>query len=149
MTRRGISRRTFLASSVAASGVAAAGYWYWSGSGGDDQSSERPTNSRGIIPSSEPLALVNGKLLDTDFPDPFAGGELLGYLPFELEGPAPPFNRKSDAGHNSRLIIDVASLLMPQSRVTPPDYFFVRTEYPDMLRVPDDWTIKIGGYVKK
>lgn len=148
MNRRGISRRVFIASSVAAAGLAGAGYWFWNN--GDGQSPDRQPDESGIVPWKEPLALVNGKLLDTDFPDPFAGGQLRGFVPFQLEGDGTmPVGVKSPGGHGSRRIIDVASLLMPQSRVTPADKFYVRTEYPDQLHAPDDWKIKIGGHVKK
>ena len=92
--------------------------------------------------------MKSGKLLDTDFPDPFAGGELLGYLPFDIEGRNVPGHRSSE-GHNARLIIDVASLLMPASRVTPADAFFIRTEYPDLLHPAEEWTIQLGGEVHK
>src|SRR5580698_10554571 len=83
MNRRGISRRSFIASSVAAAGLAGAGYWYWNSDNG--QSPEQEPDESGIVPWREPLALVNGKLLDTDFPDPFAGGQLRGFIPFQFE----------------------------------------------------------------
>ncbi len=147
MNRRGISRRSFIASSVVAAGLAGAGYWYWNSD--DSQSSDQEPNESGIVPSKEPLALVDGKLLDTDFPDPFAGGQLLGFVPFQLEGEgSSAIGRKGGQGHNSRRIIDVASLLMPQSRVTPAGNFYIRTEYPDLLNAPDDWKIKISGHAK-
>src|SRR5580698_8643127 len=96
MNRRGISRRSFIASSVAAAGLAGAGYWFWNSE--ESPSSEQDPNESGIIPSNEPLALVEGKLLDTDFPDPFAGGQLLGYVPFQLEGrQCPPIGHKGSA----------------------------------------------------
>jgi DMSO/TMAO reductase YedYZ molybdopterin-dependent catalytic subunit len=147
MSRRGISRRSLLVSAVAAAGAAAAGMWAWNWS---DESPQSP-GTRGkphLIPSTDPFALVAGKLLDTDFPDPFAGGELLGYLPFDFEGGNIPGQRSSQ-GHNARLIIDVASLLMPASRLTPADAFFIRTEYPDLLRPADEWTLQLGGEVRK
>jgi DMSO/TMAO reductase YedYZ molybdopterin-dependent catalytic subunit len=147
MNRRGISRRSFIASSVAAAGLAGAGYWYWNS--GNSQSPEQEPDESGIVPCREPLALVNGKLLDTDFPDPFAGGQLRGFIPFQFEEGSLSIGRKGGQGHNSRRIIDVASLLMPQSRVTPADNFYVRTEYPDLLNAPDEWKIKLSGHAKK
>jgi|HubBroStandDraft_6_1064221.scaffolds.fasta_scaffold10713_2 DMSO/TMAO reductase YedYZ molybdopterin-dependent catalytic subunit len=135
MTRRGITRRAFLTSTVVATGAAAAGAWAW----------------RWAFPSSEPLALASGKLLDTDFPDPFADGQLLGYLPFDLEGQGSPLvpGQTNEHGHNARRIIDPASLLMPSTRVTPAADFYIRTEYPDLLKAPKDWKIKISGEVRK
>ena len=38
---------------------------------------------------------------------------------------------------------------MPASRLTPADKFFIRTEYPDLLRPADEWTIQLGGEVRK
>ena len=49
----------------------------------------------------EPLALTPaGKLLDTDFPDPFAGGEYLGHLPFLREAEALPSSRVSESARD-------------------------------------------------
>jgi len=147
MTRRGITRRTFLASSVLATGAAAAGVWWWLA---EDES---PGSSGGgkLIASDEPLGLASGKLLDTDFPDPCAGAQLLGYVPFEVEGPGSPLvpGRTNEHGHNARRIIDTATLLMPETRVTPAKDFYIRTEYPDMLNAPADWKIKLSGEVQK
>ena len=146
MARRGISRRIFLAS-TAATGAVVGGSWlatrkYL------EPSSQQPN----LIPG-EPLALTaDGKLLDTDFPDPFVGGEYLGYLPFLYEAEQlrelKPGVRLGK-GHNARRIIDPASLLTPQGRNTPGDEFYIRTEYPDELHAPPDWTIKIHGEVKQ
>ena len=87
MTRRGITRRGFLASTVAAGTVVTGG---WLASRRYFEESRLPH----LIPG-EPLALTPaGKLLDTDFPDPFAGGEFLGYLPFEAEGEHVPWCRE-------------------------------------------------------
>ena len=146
-TRRGISRRSLLASTVAAAGAAAAGVWLWNWADEDPSPSGAGRKSN-LIPSSEPLALVSGKLLDTDFPDPFAGGQLLGYLPFDLEE-GPPTGRKGGEGHNARLVIDVASLLIPKTRITPASEFFIRTGYPDLLKPTDEWKINLSGEVSK
>jgi DMSO/TMAO reductase YedYZ molybdopterin-dependent catalytic subunit len=137
-----------LALTAVAAGAATAGVWVWRS---DDESTVSSRGPSHLIPSDEPLALASGKLLDTDFSDPFAGGQLIGYLPFEAEGQWSPLipGRRSGEGHMARRIIDPASLLMPKTRVTPADDFFIRTEYPDLLRPPDEWTIKIGGEVRK
>jgi len=148
VSRRGITRRTFLASTTVAAGAAVAGGWLASRGFLGINENLRLSN---LIPG-EPLALTpNGKLLDTDFPDPFAGGEFLGYLRFEAEaGPgAMKPGERSGEGHNARRIIDLASLLQPDGRKTPADRFFIRTEYPDQLQAPPEWTIKLHGEVKQ
>jgi DMSO/TMAO reductase YedYZ molybdopterin-dependent catalytic subunit len=142
--RRGVTRRGFLAAAATAgaatAGVVASRFYF--------------QNSRSLpdlIPG-EPLALTStGKLLDTDFPDPFAGGEYLGHLPFLREtddGPIDPGQRVA-TGHNARRVIDLASLLTPDGRKTPADRFFIRTEYPDQLQPQPEWKIKIEGEVKQ
>lgn len=145
MACRGISRRGFLACTAGAGAVVAGGALatrrYLEESG-------RPPH---LIPG-EPLALTpNGKLLDTDFPDSFAGGEFLGYLPFggEAERNSIVPGERVSQGHNARRIIDPASLLTPEGRKTPADRFYIRTEYPDELQPPPEWTIKIHGEVKQ
>src|ERR1700691_6548593 len=114
MTRRRLTRSRLVRSTAAASG----GVWWW------QRADESPASTGGpsrLIPCDAPLALASGKLLDTDFPDPFAGGQLLGYLPFELEAMESPIfpGRRNSEGHNTRRIIDPASLLLPSTRVTP------------------------------
>ena len=93
----------------------------------------------------------DGKLLDTDFPDPFAGGEYLGHLPFSREAESDPIQpgQRVGKGHNARRIVDLASLLTPEGRRTPTDLFYIRTEYPDQLQAPAEWTISIEGEVKE
>lgn len=143
--RRGVTRRGFLAAAATAGAVTAGGYaasrFYW-------QNSKSLPN---LIPG-EPLALTaTGKLLDTDFSDPFAGGEYLGHLPFVREGevrsdePGQRFGK----GHNARRVIDLASLLTPEGRKTTSEHFFIRTEYPDQLQAPPEWKITIEGEVKQ
>ncbi len=144
MARRGISRRTFLAS-TAATGAVVGGSWLAT------RKYLEPSGQQPNLIPGEPLALTaNGKLLDTEFPDPFAGGEYLGSLPFlyeaeELHELKPGV--RIGKGHNARRIIDPASLLTPPGRNTPGDEFYIRTEYPDQLHAPPDWTIKIHGEV--
>jgi DMSO/TMAO reductase YedYZ molybdopterin-dependent catalytic subunit len=141
--RRGISRRSLLISSVVAAGTAG-GVLTWSGL-------FHPFQRRSWVLPGEPLALTpSGKLLDTEFSDPFADGQMLGYLPFfDGDRGAPmQFGQHLDAGHDCRQIIDVTSLLTPEGRKTPADQFFIRTEYPDQLVEPPEWTIKLGGLVK-
>ena len=143
--RRGVTRRGFLAATAAAGAVAAGGYV------AARRLFENPSTSPDLIPG-EPLALgPGGKLLDTDFPDPFAGGEYLGHLPFLREAESESFQpgQRVFSGHNARRVIDLASLLTPEGRRTPADQFYIRTEYPDQLEAPPEWTISIGGGVKQ
>ena len=128
--RAGLTRRGFLLAATATVGTIGAGAYAWNrytqlldSTGG---------GSAGLL-QGEPLALnSSGQLLDTDFPDP-CGGIFLGYLPFrsQQEDSYPGrLYQNSGGGHDARLCIDVASLLMPESRLTPADQFFIRTEYP-------------------
>jgi DMSO/TMAO reductase YedYZ molybdopterin-dependent catalytic subunit len=147
VARHGITRRGFLGS-AAATGAVLGGGWLATRHYLTQPSVQLPD----LIPG-EPLALTaDGKLLDTAYPDPFAGGEYLGHLPFlheaeEVRGLNPGV--RLGKGHNARRIIDPATLLTPQGRLTPGDEFYIRTEYPDQLRAPLDWTIKIHGEVKQ
>ena len=147
---RGITRRNLLISGVATiGGVGAAAYgWRYVESLIDTGDSP----GLGVI-RGESLALTaSGMLIDTDFPDPCAGGEYFGYLPFRSEKEDKfrgRFGQNSGGGHDARLCLDVASLLTPEGRLTPADQFFIRTEYPDLLRPPADWKIKVQGEVKE
>lgn len=152
---RGMTRRSLILSTAATIGGIGAATYAWnrftdsletSGSGSSG------SGSQGLI-TGEPLAITSsGTLLDTDFSDPFAGGEFLGYLPFrspEEDHYTGRFYENSGGGHDARLCIDLASLLTPAGRLTPADQFFIRTEYPDQLKSTADWKIKIHGEVKQ
>jgi DMSO/TMAO reductase YedYZ molybdopterin-dependent catalytic subunit len=148
---RGMTRRSFLIAGAATVGGIGAAAYAWNRYG-EPLLESSGTSGEGII-RGEPLALTSsGMLLDTDFPDRCARGEFLGYLPFrslkedEFRG---KLDRNSHGGHDARLCIDVATLLTPQGRLTPADHFFIRTEYPDLLKPAKSWTIKIHGEVKQ
>jgi DMSO/TMAO reductase YedYZ molybdopterin-dependent catalytic subunit len=151
---RGMTRRGFLISATATvGGLGAAAYGWNRFVDYELPSASSIRKGRSEVLAGHPLALTSaGKLLDTDYSDPCAGGEFLGYLPFhskdEDEFPG-RLGKLSHGGHNARLAIDVASFLTPEGRFTPNDDFFVRTEYPDKLNPPADWLIKIHGEVKK
>src|ERR1700733_10131380 len=81
---RGMTRRSLIISAAATIGsIGAAGYaWNRFTNSLDTGGGDR---SQGLI-EGEPLALTpSGMLLDTDFKDPCAGGEFLGYLPLHSE----------------------------------------------------------------
>jgi DMSO/TMAO reductase YedYZ molybdopterin-dependent catalytic subunit len=143
--RRGVTRRGFLGAAAATGAVTVGGYVaarHFLGT------SSAPTD---ILPG-EPLALTPaGKLLDTDFSDPFAGGQYLGHLPFLREADFQTWNTGVlvGQGHGARRALDLATLLTPEGRKTPDDQFYIRTEYPDQLEAPPEWTIKIEGEVKQ
>jgi DMSO/TMAO reductase YedYZ molybdopterin-dependent catalytic subunit len=152
---RGMTRRSLILSTAATIGGIGAATYAWnrftdsletSGSGSSG------SGSQGLI-TGEPLAITPaGMLLDTEFKDPFAGGQFLGYLPFrsrEEDSFHGQFYENSGGGHDARLCIDLASLLTPAGRLTPADQFFIRTEYPDRLRSTADWKIKVHGEVKQ
>ncbi len=148
---RGMTRRSLIVSAAATlGGVAAVGYAWNRFTDTLDSTGE--SAARGLI-RGEPLALTSsGLLLDTDFHDPCAGGEFLGYLPFrsrEEDSFEGPLYQNSGGGHGARLCIDLASLLTPEGRLTPADQFFIRTEYPDRLKSTDNWKIKVHGEVKR
>jgi DMSO/TMAO reductase YedYZ molybdopterin-dependent catalytic subunit len=149
--RAGLTRRGFLLAATATVGTIGAGAYAWNRYTQLLDSTEGGP-SAGLF-QGEPLALTSaGQLLDTDFPDPCAGGIFLGYLPFrsqEEDSFRTPLYTNSGGGHGARLCIDLASLFTPEGRLTPADKFFIRTEYPDLLRPPADWKIKIHGLVKK
>ena len=148
---RGMTRRSFLIAGAATVGGIGAAAYAWNRYG-EPLLESSGTSGQGII-RGEPLALTSsGMLLDTDFPDRCARGEFLGYLPFRSPEEAEfrgKLGQNSHGGHDARLCIDVATLLMPQSRLTPNDQFFIRTEYPDLLKPAKSWTIKIHGEVKQ
>jgi DMSO/TMAO reductase YedYZ molybdopterin-dependent catalytic subunit len=148
---RGMTRRSFLIAGAATVGGIGAAAYAWNRYG-EPLLESSGTSGEGII-QGEPLALTpSGMLLDTDFPERCARGEFLGYLPFrsqeedEFRG---KFGKNSHGGHDARLCLDVATLLTPQGRLTPADQFFIRTEYPDLLKPPPEWKIKIHGEVKQ
>ncbi len=148
---RGMTRRSLIVSAAATiGGIGAAGY-AWNRFT-DSLGSTAGSASRDLI-RGEPLALTpSGLLLDTNFHDPCAGGEFLGYLPFrsrEEDSFEGQLYQNSGGGHGARLCIDLASLLTPEGRLTPADQFFIRTEYPDRLKSTDNWKIKVHGEVKR
>ncbi|HXY32681.1 MAG TPA: molybdopterin-dependent oxidoreductase [Planctomycetaceae bacterium] len=148
---RGMTRRSFLiAGTLTAGGIGAAAY-AWNRYG-QSLLETGEYSGKGVI-HGEPLALTSsGMLLDTDFREPCAGGEFLGYLPFHSQEESEfrgKFGQNSHGGHDARLCLDLATLLTPQGRLTPNDQFFIRTENPDLLKPPKEWKIKIHGEVKE
>lgn len=77
--------------------------------------------------------------------DPFAGGALLGTVPFTGEGG--PLNVAFGSGLNGRLYTDL-STLAPTHLVTPNHRYYIRTRYPDLINRSAPWRIAVDGHVK-
>jgi DMSO/TMAO reductase YedYZ molybdopterin-dependent catalytic subunit len=86
-------------------------------------------------------ALAPGSLCS----ETLAGATLLGTLPFLGEGDA-LFHTPLGAGLDGRLFTDL-SALNPGALLTPNEYFYVRTRYPDRLDPAAPWSIRIGGMI--
>lgn len=81
--------------------------------------------------------------------DPFAGGVLLGTVPLFGAGAAVhPLQRLFGTGLDARLLTDL-STLTPETLITPNERFYIRTSYPDLLKTPQTWTLRLGGLVQK
>jgi DMSO/TMAO reductase YedYZ molybdopterin-dependent catalytic subunit len=77
--------------------------------------------------------------------DPFAGGELLGVVPFAGEGDS-PMETAFGAGLDGRLFTDL-SKLDEEHPITENERFYIRTRFPDLLASTEDWKIAVGGLV--
>lgn len=77
--------------------------------------------------------------------DPFAGGELLGVVPFTGEDD-PPMETAFNEGLDGRLFTDL-SKLDEEHLITDNDRFYIRTRFPDLLASTANWTIAVGGLV--
>jgi DMSO/TMAO reductase YedYZ molybdopterin-dependent catalytic subunit len=86
-----------------------------------------------------------GTDMDCGAPDPFAGGTLLGTLPFANDGD-PVLNTPTGVGYGGREFYDL-SALDEQDLVTPNADFYTRTRVPDLLPPTTDWSIAMGGLV--
>lgn len=82
-----------------------------------------------------------------DCADPFAGGELLGRVPFTGGDPI-EFHTLLREGWDGRLYTDL-SLVDPERVITPTAEFYVRTRFPDLLDLDEmtPWTLAIDGLV--
>lgn len=80
-------------------------------------------------------------------PEPFAGGEYLGRVPFTGADPI-AFHTLTRAGWDGRLYTDL-SLVDRDRPVTPNDEFYVRTRFPDLLDLDamTPWRIAVEGLV--
>lgn len=77
--------------------------------------------------------------------DRFAGGEILGLVPFTNEGG--PLDTAFGAGLDGRLYTDL-SKLAPERLVTPNDTHYIRTRASDLLDTQGPWTIAVHGRVR-
>lgn len=90
-------------------------------------------------------ALLLGDTTSVACADPFAGGDLLGIVPFTGEGG--PLNAAFGSGLDGRLFTDL-STLAANEQVTPNERYYIRTRYPDLLNPNAPWKIVIDGLVK-
>jgi DMSO/TMAO reductase YedYZ molybdopterin-dependent catalytic subunit len=102
--------------------------------------------------SDQPLGLdtATGTLVTSTgapgCPDPFAGGEFLEEVPWDIL-PDEPFGALTGQGWDGRRAFDLSLLAQGVDNVDS-DLFFVRTHYPDLLTTDErDWTIRIHGLV--
>lgn len=86
-----------------------------------------------------------GGLTPVGCADPFAGGVLLGTVPFTGEGG--PLNVAFGSGLDGRLYTDL-STLTPGHLVTPNERYYIRTRAPDRLHRSAPWRIAVDGHVK-
>jgi DMSO/TMAO reductase YedYZ molybdopterin-dependent catalytic subunit len=77
--------------------------------------------------------------------DPFAGGVLLGTVPFTGEGG--PLDVSFGSGLDGRLYTDL-STLAPADLATPNERYYIRTRCPDLVKSRVPWTIAVSGHVK-
>jgi DMSO/TMAO reductase YedYZ molybdopterin-dependent catalytic subunit len=78
--------------------------------------------------------------------DPFAGGILLGTVPFTGEGG--PLNVPFGSGLDGRLFTDL-STLAPDDLVTPNGRYYIRTRCSDLINPLRPWKIAIHGHVRR
>src|SRR5262249_1586903 len=74
-----------------------------------------------------------------------AGETVLGTLAFVGEGTF-PLEVTGGAGLGRRRALDL-STLTPETLITPPERFFVRTGRPDRLPATDSWKVRVHGLV--
>ncbi|TNE43616.1 MAG: hypothetical protein EP343_32900 [Deltaproteobacteria bacterium] len=79
--------------------------------------------------------------------DPFAGGTLLGTVPFINEG-GRTMNTLYGEGWDGRLYTDLSEITA-DSLILPNEKFFVRTRYPDQIDPNKPWVLELGGLVEK
>jgi DMSO/TMAO reductase YedYZ molybdopterin-dependent catalytic subunit len=79
--------------------------------------------------------------------DPFAGGRLLGVVPFVNEGD-PSFGPKSRQGWDGRRFTDLSKVAADRL-LTPTEEFYLRTFYPDGIDAAGPWNVQVGGLVSR
>src|SRR3990172_7581091 len=106
-------------------------------------------NSKGTARPDSPVGFDDsGKLPGTDLDEPFAGGEYLEALTFQNENLS-LIGQKRQKGHDCRRSIDLAWLIEPDTRLTPTEKFYIRTESPDRLDARREWRVRIDGHVRE
>lgn len=75
--------------------------------------------------------------------NPFAGGEMLGIVPFAREG-RPPMDTPIGEELDGRLYTDL-SALTPEQPVTPVEHFYLRTRASALLKDADVQSIELRG----
>lgn len=113
----------------------------------------QPLSRRGFLAGAAAaggLALLGdlARAWAAESPDPgFAGGTLLGTLPFLLE-PDEPLGTRFGEGLDARLYTDLGSL-DPERPSTPLEKFFLRTGAPSGLAAAGLSTLRLGGRVRE
>jgi len=89
--------------------------------------------------------IASGDAGTTGCPNPLAGGQLLGLVPFIQEG-GKLMATKYGVGWDGRYYCDLTKLNL-DTMINPISEHFIRTRYPDQIDTTKPWKLTIGGLV--